>query len=90
MPRTHFLALFAAFFGFIVLTLRPLAKLLANTWRQLPTHCVRCCHAVPRGSVSAGERMAWCPRCQHVFDVPLLKAPSWVTGVLAILLLNLQ
>jgi hypothetical protein len=34
--------------------------------------------------------MAWCPSCQQVFDVPLLKAPSWVTGVVAILLLNLQ
>jgi len=83
MPRTRFLVLIAAILG-------PLAKLMARLWRRLPIHCSRCCLPVAPDSVSPGERMAWCPSCQQVFDVPLLKAPSWVTGVVAILLFNLQ
>jgi hypothetical protein len=45
---------------------------------------------VGRDGVSPGEQFAWCPHCRRIFDVPLLKVPSWVTGVLAILVLNLQ
>jgi len=90
MPRTHFLELIAAALQLIAAVFRPWANLIAKLWRRLPVHCNRCCHSLGPDSVSRGEVMAWCPHCRRIFDVPLLKAPSWVTGVLAILVLNLQ
>jgi len=65
---------------------RPVVRL----WNHLPIHCPYCCHPSDADSISAGERAAWCPHCQQVFEVPLLKAPSWIIGVLGILLINLQ
>ena len=65
---------------------RPIARL----WNYIPIHCSFCCHPIAAGSFSAGEMMSWCSRCQRVFETPLLKAPSWVTGVLGILVINLQ
>lgn len=83
MPRTRFMVLIAA-------VLTPLGRLLAKMWHRLPAHCPHCCHGVAADSISPGELMAWCRNCQRVFQVPLFKAPSWVTGVVAILLINLQ
>ena len=77
-------------FGLVVSVLSSAATLIAKLWNYLPIHCSCCCHSVAGSTVSAGEKMAWCPRCQQVFQTPSLKAPSWVTGVLGILLINLQ
>jgi hypothetical protein len=63
---------------------------VAKLWNRIPIHCLYCCQAVDGESVSLGGTMAWCPNCHRVFEAPLLKAPSWVTGVLAILAINLN
>jgi len=81
MIKTHVL-------GPIVCALSFLAMPMAKLWNCLAIHCSYCCHSVAGDTVGTGEKMAWCPRCQQVFETPLLKAPSWVTGVLAILLIN--
>lgn len=90
MPRTHFLQLILAAVELVASVFEPLTKSVASIWRRLPVHCSRCCQSVGQGGVSPGEIFAWCPHCHRIFDVPLLKIPSWVTGVLAILVLNLQ
>jgi len=65
-------------------------RTVVRLWNRLPIHCPYCCHPSDADSISSGERAAWCPHCQQVFEVPFLKAPSWIIGVLAILLINLQ
>ncbi len=75
--------------GQLVLSLRSLARATTNLWNRIPIHCSYCCQPVDGESVSRGGTMAWCPMCRRVFEVPLLKAPGWVTGVLGILLVNL-
>ena len=76
--------------GQAAFTLRSSARATANLWNRIPLHCSYCCRPVDGESVSGGGAMAWCPKCRRVFEAPLLKAPSWITGVLAILLINLN
>ena len=83
MSKTHVL-------GLVVFVSMTAARMFAKLWNCLAIHCNYCCHPVPGATVSAGEKMAWCPWCQQVFETPLLRAPSWVTGVIAVLLFNLQ
>ncbi len=75
--------------GQAALNLRSSARASVRMWNRIPIHCSYCCHPVDGESVSLGRTMAWCPICRRVFEAPLLKAPSWVTGVLGILLINL-
>jgi len=76
--------------GLVVAVLSSVTLLITKMWNRLAIHCSNCCHPVAGNTVSTGERLAWCPRCQQVFEAPLLKAPSWVTGVVAVLLINMQ
>ena len=70
--------------------LRSSARATARKWSRIPIHCLYCCHPVDGESVGLGRTMAWCPVCHRVFEAPMLKAPSWITGVLGILLINLN
>lgn len=90
MPRTRFLVLLAAVWSLVTAAIITSAKLIAKLWQRVPIHCTRCCRPLDPESVSPGEPVAWCPHCHSTFEAPLLKAPSWVTGVLAILVINLQ
>jgi len=64
-------------------------KLIAKSWKDLPIHCSLCCLPLTKGSISKGEWSVWCSNCQKVIELPLLKAPNWITGTLAILIVNL-
>jgi hypothetical protein len=66
--------------------LRPAAIL----WSKIPVHCSLCGQPNAGASVARGEAAAWCSHCQRVFEVPLFRGPSWVTGVLGVLIINLQ
>ena len=66
------------------------ALLVKKQWNSLAIHCTYCCHPVAYSSVSSREKIVWCPSCHQVFKMPMLKAPSWITGVLTVLLLNLH
>jgi hypothetical protein len=72
------------------LKLRSSATATAKSWSRIPIHCSYCCHPVDGESVGIGRTTAWCPACHRVFEAPLLKAPSWVTGVIGLLVINLK
>jgi hypothetical protein len=70
--------------------LQSTARATASKWNRIPIHCSYYCHPVDGESVGQGRRMAWRPACHRVFKAPMLKAPSWITGMLGILLINLN
>ena len=69
-------------------TLKSTVKRTVRNWRQLPMHCPRCCHPIAAECVNYCERMTWCPQCRDIVRISWAKAPNWVTGVLATLLVN--
>lgn len=73
-----------------VLILRSSARTIAKKWNRIPIHCSYCCRSVDGESVGLGRTTAWCQVCHQVFEAPMLKAPSWITGVLGIVLINLN
>lgn len=63
---------------------------LVALWKKLPVMCSLCGRPNDGDSIEHGETVAWCAHCQHVFEVPALRIPGWITGVLAVLLINLH
>lgn len=69
-------------------TLKSKVKRAVRNWDQLPMHCPRCCHPIDGECVNYRERMTWCPQCRDIVRISWVKAPNWITGVLATLLVN--
>lgn len=61
----------------------------ATTWNEARRRCSHCGHPSDAEPDGGADSVAWCRRCRQVFTVPSLKVPDWVTGVLAILAINI-
>lgn len=70
--------------------LRSARRFLSSRWKSVPHLCCFCGRPVDPDTVGEGEQVGWCPHCSRVFQLPILKIPSWVAGVLLVLAVKLQ
>jgi hypothetical protein len=74
----------------VVRLLAKSAQRLTSSWDAVSYPCSSCGRGIDPESVSQGELAAWCPHCNRVTALPLLKIPGWIVGILALLAIKLQ
>ena len=62
---------------------------LANAWRNMPSQCQHCGGLIKAESFSENNT-AWCPHCQKVAELPLLKLKDWIIGAVLLLIIKVQ
>lgn len=62
---------------------------LAEAWRKMPSQCSQCGGLIKAEAFSE-NRTAWCPHCQKVAELPLLKLKDWITGTVLLLIIKVQ
>ena len=63
---------------------------LVARWKSVPYLCSFCGCEVDPDTIGSGESVGWCPGCQRVFQLPLLKIPSWIAGTVLLLAIKLH
>ncbi len=59
-------------------------------FRRLPPMCRYCAHSIDPNSIDSHEYVMWCDHCHQVVEIPLIKVPGWVVGVLVVLVIQMS
>jgi hypothetical protein len=53
-------------------------------------YCTCCGQSITDQSIGPEQQVGWCPRCRHVFRLPLFPVRAWILGALLLLVIKLQ